>query len=88
MLDIKKVALLSASKAGAIGTGCNVSPVVATSGVIVGADFVPSSREGIVGPEVVLAIGCPNPRAIQLLRNPVGGVSFAVVGQHVLRLYH
>ena len=74
--------------AGAVGTGCNVSPVVAADGVIVGADFVPSSGEGIVGAEVVLAHGCSNPRAIQLSRNPVGGVSFIVVGKHVLRLHH
>jgi len=52
--------------AGAIGTWCNVSPVVATSRVIVGADFVPSSGEGIVGVEVVKAHGCSNPKAVQL----------------------
>ena len=71
--------------AGAVGTGCNVSPIVAASGVLVRTHFVPFRGEGIVGAEVVLAHGCPNPRAIQLPRNPVGGVSFVVVGKHVLR---
>ena len=35
-----------------------------------------------------MAVGCSNPRAVQLPRNPVGGLSFAVVGEHVLWLYH
>jgi len=52
--------------AGAVGAWCNVSPVVAASRVIVGADFVLSIREGIIWAEVVLAIGCPNPRAVRL----------------------
>jgi hypothetical protein len=49
MLVIKTVALLSASLRVRSAFSCNVSPVVAASGVIVGADFVPSSGEGIVG---------------------------------------
>jgi hypothetical protein len=48
--------------AGAIGTWCNLSPVVTASRVIGRSDFVRFSGEGIVGAEVVLAIGCPNPR--------------------------
>jgi hypothetical protein len=78
---IRFIAVLSA-----LGAMCPW--VVAASRVIVGADFVPSSGEGIFGPEVVKAIACSNPRAIQLPRNPVGGVSFVVVREHVLRLHH
>ncbi len=65
-----------------------MSPVVADPGVIVGADFVPSIRQGIVGAEVVLAIGCSNPRAVKLPRYPVGSMGFVVVREHVLRLHH
>jgi hypothetical protein len=62
-----------------------VSPVVAVSCVIAWSHFVLSSRESIVWAEVVKAHCCPNPRAIQLRRNPVGSGSFAVVGKHLLR---
>lgn len=88
ILDIKKVALLSASLRVREAFSCNVSPVVAASCVIAGAEFVPRSGEGTVWTEVVKAICCPNPRFIELLRNPVGSVSFAVGGKHVLRLHH
>ena len=74
--------------ASAIGTGCNVSSVIVTFRVIVGADFVPSIWERIIGTEVVLAIGCTHPRAIELPRYPIGGVRFVVVAHHKLRLYH
>ena len=74
--------------ARAIGAWCNVSPVLATDGVVVGAHFVPNSGEGIIEAEVVKAHGCSNPRAIQLPRNPVGSVSFFVVREYVLRLHH
>ena len=85
ILDIKKVALLSASLRVRSAFSCNVSPVVAASCVIAWSHFVRFSGESIVWVEVVKAICCPNPRAIQLRRNPVGSGSFAVVGKHLLR---
>jgi hypothetical protein len=85
ILDIKKVALLSALLRVRSALSSNVSPVVAVSCIIAWSHFVLSSRESIVWAEVVFAICCPNPRAIQLRRNPVGSGSFAVVGKHLLR---
>ena len=73
--------------ASAISTWCNVSPVVAASRVIARSDFVRFSGEGFAGTEIIFSVSIPNPRAIQLPRNPVGGVSFAVVGEYILRLH-